>query len=235
MGKTGKSDKKYAEAAIMVAGTAAMFAMDTIPGMDIIQMGGLMVDMIDPFGYNSTLTRDAIDTHSKAAYDSIREIFTSEEYKKKLYKSIDEASPNLSKEDRNRIFANATSPWKIHNLQPKDYKFCFADFVNPGQKRGRTDDVCKSGPPVEGCDHSYTKSYNEFISNNKTKYNQEKINTGIHLQEFLKKQTTGLVISKNFRAHKIYNSNFTVITTLLIILLVGIVTYYLFAKFIFKT
>ena len=186
----GVSKDSLVKGANFAAVTAAIVVLSTVPGFNILQLGGMIVDVIDPYGYSTTLTREAIDTYSKQAVSSVNDVTQSVEAQTKIAQEIESSSPSLTQEEKDTALAIAISQWHEYDLQPQEFSSCFEDYVNPLP----TGDKSFSGSPTSNCDMTYASFYKSFVSSNKAKYEQNEIDNGTELIKIV--NDTGLAFTQ---------------------------------------
>ena len=227
MPNTGKSQQSEQKAVSMVAGLALSIALDDVPGFQLLQIGGILADLVDPFGYSSTLTRNAIDTYSQNAVTQIKTTMFSDQVKNAMASAIDKSGPNLTAEQKDEILAIQTAYWHLYELQPTNFAQCFGDFNTVGA-------TSLSGPPTASCDEEYVKSYNEFITKNKEEYEKKEITSGDNLIDLLNGILVGELRFQTDNTKSQYLQTVYFFVGTIIALIIGVVIWFLYEKYIKK-
>jgi hypothetical protein len=170
MTKHGKSRDSIQRAVTIVVSLNIVILLSN-PALDIAGIGGLIADIIDPYDYQNTWTRKALDKFSRQNVQDIQASIQSPEIKKQLADAARAATPILTDAEINDIVDKQLAYYQRKVFVPENYTECFFDFQS-------SDDVSLSGPPGAGCDAFYKKEYENYILNNKERYIQEQIQDG---------------------------------------------------------
>ena len=180
MTKTGKSRKSISLAEDIIIQYAFFEALSEVPGINLLQFGTMFIDAIDPYNYNNTLTRSAMDQHAKNAYDLARKLENDPSIRVKLRSGIKKRTTNLTEKDIEELIDKQTAHWAVFNPTPMNFTDCFRDFTHPdGTEKSA------SGPPNPTCDIVYKTAYETYVKENKVKYETDEINTSNHFIEII--------------------------------------------------
>ena len=173
---TGKSLFSIHNAAVQAVSLAVFAAFGDNPIFLALNTGGILADAVDPYGYDTTVTRQFVNTTAQEVFDKLFQLRSgSDAARAAAAKAVQASAQSLTEEQKEEAIAAALSYWQEFNNVPKDYTFCFQDYVNPNV------DQSLSGAPTSRCDQVYTNAYNEYVVNNKAIYEERQIEEGQHL------------------------------------------------------
>jgi len=185
-------------------------------GIEIYKGLKLILDIADPYGYNSIISRNFLDTQSSLVYDII---------KKHTDNNISKCNASLTSKYPK---ADTTT---IDNICKANYSmFTIAYPKTPDFKP----DVCYGfnpkdyGPPKPDCVDGYSKYYNKYINNNTHEYETNNIVTSDKISSILnlkfpdqKGKKNTIDISSVLKNVKI--SIIVMIFLIIVILIIGII------------
>jgi hypothetical protein len=228
MGQTGKSRDSIQMGISIGISVVVDLALSSSPGFAILELGGLIVDIIDPNQYSLTLNRASVDQYSSLAYSSTKDVFQSDEVIQLTTEYVNEEGQSLSIDERRNIIAKAISYWKIFTLEPDNFDLCFQDLVFP------TDDISASGPPIQGCDFDYALKYNEYVNDNKQSYIDNQIETGQNFVETLNALLLGLLQLQVTEERENYLNYIYLFIGIIVVSITAIITWFLINKYTSK-
>lgn len=159
---------------VIAVSTAIGIALDVIPGMEIIQVAGLIIDLVNPYDYLNSLSRSGLDGMSQNLINTVIKGLKGEDGKSNVdkitddtYNQITSSGTTVSKEAVRKMVETQTNYWfALQN--PQVQAECYGNF----NKKGDPENNQLSGAPKEGCNALYTQYYNNYTQENKEDYSK---------------------------------------------------------------
>jgi hypothetical protein len=133
----------------------------------IIQMASLFVDIVDPYGYNQTISRSELDDAINRYQAELVKALKSVEQKQLIINQALEEykdNPTVDRKFVEDLYEVLTDYWsEAPGLNP-NAKECYGDLEEFNRL---------SGPPKEGCNQIYKQSYENFVAENGELYIQQ--------------------------------------------------------------
>jgi hypothetical protein len=134
-------------------------------GIDIFGIVSMIVDLYDPYGYISTMTREGINEEVAMIVDIFKKELSNPEIKVMIAQTLDDEFKNYNldlPEERKTIlvediFLDTLKGFSIAKPEPVP-KECFSQ------------QLLMTGPPTDQCGTVYTSDYNDFNEKNKSIY-----------------------------------------------------------------
>lgn len=148
------------EAMVIVVSTAISIALELIPGMDIIQMAGMVIDLVNPYDYLNSLSRSGLDEMSQNFINIV-----SAKLKEKEADIVNESwatlknnpKSKLTKEDVEKMVKAQIQYWyPLSN--PQVQAECYGDLESKGELAGK---------PKDGCNAIYREQYRQYAEDPK--------------------------------------------------------------------
>lgn len=151
------------------AGLTISILKSVIPGDEIFDALSMIIDGVDPFGFNTILTRGFFDEQSKILYKTLSD-YSEISYNQCMLEYKNQY-PSIDEEDISNICKSFTGVWVIDTPQIDNINSsCYSNYNPPTV-------VSKSGVPSNQCNSDYIKYYNQYSNQNRDKYIQDNIIT----------------------------------------------------------
>ena len=190
-----------------------------------IQMASLFIDIVDPYGYNQTISRSDIDDAINLYQTEVTKILKSEERKQSIINEVLETykdNPIVDRKFVEAYYEIVTDYWsEAPGLNPNS-KECYGDLEEFNRL---------SGPPKEGCNQIYKQSYENFVAEQGELYlqkatpeNNDRINEAFAT-------IYASIVKNNLKTYKESVRN---LSLLILIVIVFIVLLIFFIRYIIK-
>jgi hypothetical protein len=140
---------------------------------DITQAIGFVVDQIDPYNYSQTMTREFVDRISKNAVDAYGQALQDPGIQKQFRDKLSSTYPSLTDEQKEVTISNQLSLYSEFFLTPYSLDQCFEGLYKFDPSNG----PMTTGPPLPGCNLTYSNAYLEYYGSNKEIYMANNIKT----------------------------------------------------------
>lgn len=140
-----------------------------LPYDNLMDAVSFVIDSVDPYGFNTILTRSFFDGES----EMIREIFSgyADISLRQCIRDSKENYPGMEDKTYTNICKQYTDLWTISIPETSSInKSCYGNYNPPSV-------VSQSGQPSGECDPVYINYYNQYTSDNKDKYIRDNIIT----------------------------------------------------------
>lgn len=136
-----------------------------IPGFDYLQAAGMVIDVIDPYNYNNSFTRDGMNKLSQNAIDDVVRKLNDPKLRQPIFDSI---CATYNCQDPN----STITPDMINNIL--DHYLAYWKQQIPTVKSGCYGDLATnktfSGHPTADCYPVYTQAYDDYYNKNYESY-----------------------------------------------------------------
>lgn len=220
---TGKSRQSIQRAVALASGFAGQALLSQIPGIQEVVEAGQIADLIDPFDYNNSWTREGLDDMSEKQFGNINDVLKSQANIEKQEALVNRLGPTMTEEEKKLTVEINTAYWRRYFITPPKYTECFQDYVHPEGS------VSLSGPPTVECDNFYRISYDKYITDNKERYEQNEIKSG---NQFIKDlndlNELGIRDDLDAQRQKYLDALYAIIAVLVVTALVPVAVYLAF-------
>lgn len=148
------------------AGLAVAVALSHfIPGFDYLQAAGMVIDVIDPYNYNNSFTRDGLNKLSQDTIDDLIRRLNDPQIRQPIFDKICQQynctnpSATITPDTINNIIDHYLSYWK--QQMPTIKQGCYGDLATKGTF---------SGAPTDDCYPVYKQTYNDYYTKNHDAY-----------------------------------------------------------------
>lgn len=192
------SDESTQKALNYSIGTSIFIILSSIPVVgevfDAIQAAGMVIDIIDPYDFNNSLTRSGLDGIANDIITTITQTLNDPTFRKKLfdqmcaqYKCTD-SSPKVTPAMINKTIDKFVAYWKEY--KPIVEKGCYGDYDASGTLSGTPTNTCNSV-----YSQSYTNYYNKYHDQYQNgDYSAEKLLLGVLVKAKVNKFRNGVFI-----------------------------------------
>ena len=177
--------KTIGEGAIFAVGSALPLILGKVipDAFLLLSTIGIFSDIIDPYDYNHTLTRESLDDAAQQGHDFINGIINNKDVNDAVRLSIKQTAPTLTESEITILISQLLSHYKMYTVIPDNYTSCFSDMAT-GDING---DISMSGNPTERCPPEYKAAYNIYYQSNEEFYRENNIITNEKVIEITNK------------------------------------------------
>jgi hypothetical protein len=230
--RTGRSNDSIHNAIVYTVPVALQIGLNLIPeiglALDVLQAISLFVDLyLDPRGFDTTYSRDSIDTICSDQTNALKNALFTPEYLEAVETSIKTLSPSITPDQLARETLIATA-WYKQKLIYAPIS-CYSDLINP-DATGLRLAASMSGPPTDNCPDIYAEPYNAYVTENKVKYEADKITNSNLIVEASNNATRFSARNKIKADRALYTTQFVIIGLLFTISLVTVISLFLIQR-----